>query len=329
MTESRFPLAPAQERFLQQHVSDYDAHTWLASLAGEAGSDRRFVRVAAPDSSRSYVLVLWDSHDPDWERFAAIVDELGGQCEALPKVYARDEAHGLVLEEDFGTDTLHRVCENAPRETVVAQYRRVVQTLVAWQALDPARSPAISSRALDEEVFLWESDYFARHCVTEFFGCERFLGAEWQRQRTALAALAGGLPQVCCHRDFQSENIMVRAAAIGLVDFQGARLGPAGYDLASLIFDPYAVYLDPGLVAELYACYARLSPHADPHALALCATQRLMQALGAYGNLSIHKGKEWYRRYVPAALERLLRVLDECAEFPVIRGVVAACAERL
>jgi hypothetical protein len=36
---------------------------------------------------------------------------------------------------------------------------------------------------MDEEVFLWESDDFARHCVTEFFGREDLLDEEWDRER--------------------------------------------------------------------------------------------------------------------------------------------------
>jgi aminoglycoside/choline kinase family phosphotransferase len=275
------------------------------------------------------VLILWDSHDPDWERFAGLVQELGPVCGALPEVYARDERHGLVLEEDLGAVTLHRACVGASAESVVAAYSAVLQELVAWQALAPVRSPSISSRALDEEVFLWESSYFARHCVTEFFGCERFLGPEWEKQRTALASLAGSLPRVCTHRDFQSENVMLHEGRVRFVDFQGARLGPAGYDLASLLYDPYARYLDRALVSQLLERYASLSPSYDPHAFHLCALQRLMQALGAYGNLGIHKGKERYRAYVPVALPRLLAVLEECDEFPAIRDVVSACAEKL
>jgi aminoglycoside/choline kinase family phosphotransferase len=52
-----------------------------------------------------------------------------------------------------------------------------------------------------------------------------------------------------------------------------------------------------------------------------------MQALGAYANLSIHKGKDWYRDYIPVALERLEQRVDGQTSFPVLQEIVQACRE--
>jgi hypothetical protein len=41
-----------------------------------------------------------------------------------------------------------------------------------------------------------------------------------------------------------------------------------------------------------------------------CAVQRLMQALGAYGFLSIHRGKPSFRAHVAPALTRLREALS-------------------
>ena len=41
------------------------------------------------------------------------------------------------------------------------------------------------------------------------------------------------------HRDFQSQNIILREGQAYLIDFQGMRPGLAEYDLASLLYDPY------------------------------------------------------------------------------------------
>jgi aminoglycoside/choline kinase family phosphotransferase len=52
-----------------------------------------------------------------------------------------------------------------------------------------------------------------------------------------------------------------------------------------------------------------------------------MQALGAYANLSIHKGKDWYREYIPVALSRLEQMADGQASFPVLQEIVRTCRE--
>ena len=46
-------------------------------------------------------------------------------------------------------------------------------------------------------------------------------------------------PRVLVHRDFQSQNIIIRNSYAYLIDFQGMRPGLAEYDLASLLYDPY------------------------------------------------------------------------------------------
>jgi hypothetical protein len=54
-----------------------------------------------------------------------------------------------------------------------------------------------------------------------------------------------------------------------------------------------------------------------------------MQALGAYGNLSLHKGKDWYRGYIPLALERLDLLLTTLPDFPKLKNIVSWCRNSL
>lgn len=333
MAEQAPILTPAQSAFLAGELPGFDPARWQCSLAGSAGSDRRFVRVTPPGGvvpQDSRILVVWDSTDNDWPRFLGIVDDLGEVVAALPKVYAHDEQHGLILEEDFGDTTLHRFCLETSAGTDRAEqaYVRVLQALSQWQRIDPRDVGTIDQREMDVEMFRWESEYFAEHCVTEYFGCEEVLGDDWDREADALADLAARLPQVCIHRDFQSENILLLDNRVCFVDFQGARRGPAYYDVASLLYDPYVDLLSPELVRRLLNTYAGLTGHHDHDALLVCALQRLMQALGAYANLSLHKGKDRYRAFIPRALERLDGVVQAHGGYPALGAAVVACRER-
>jgi aminoglycoside/choline kinase family phosphotransferase len=119
------------------------------------------------------------------------------------------------------------------------------------------------------------------------------------------------------YRDFQSRNIMVRENGIGLVDWQGARRGPLGYDLASLLLDPY-VELSGIEIEHLYGFYRELlvdhdTEMADPfdRYYPYLAIQRNLQILGAFAFLSRERKKTYFEAYIPASLKSLRRLLRE------------------
>jgi hypothetical protein len=150
--------------------------------------------------------------------------------------------------------------------------------------------------------------------------------------------LTGALPpgpNYFLHRDFQSRNLFITSGRLRVIDFQGGRLGPLGYDVASLLIDPY-VNLSPDWQAELLDYYldritARLG--LDPAAfreqyyhLALC---RNLQILGAYGYLTKAKGKDQFARYIPTAVGTLhRRLLARPGAFPLLEELVASLTGR-
>jgi hypothetical protein len=132
-----------------------------------------------------------------------------------------------------------------------------------------------------------------------------------------IAERLGNRPRVLVHRDFQSQNIIIRNAQAHLIDFQGMRPGLAEYDLASLLFDPY-VSLSRAECEELLAAYeakrnAALSPGSAQfrEIFCLCGVQRLMQALGAYGFLGLVKGNKAFLNHIPAAMASLRSLVSE------------------
>ena len=111
---------------------------------------------------------------------------------------------------------------------------------------------------------------------------------------------------VLLHRDCQSTNVLYREdGSFAFIDFQGMRLGPAAYDLASLLYDPY-VPLDSSARESLRAAYGGVSERE----LALGAVQRLVQALGAFGRLA-SVGQPQFSKHVLPALVNLLSAADD------------------
>src|SRR4029077_2472273 len=93
----------------------------------------------------------------------------------------------------------------------------------------------------NEARYLWEQNYFLENCLGRYFKMENaaitVLGA-LPRLRS-IAEQLDRRPRVLVHRDFQSQNILIRNQQAYLIDFQGMRPGLPEYDLASLLYDPY------------------------------------------------------------------------------------------
>ena len=191
-----------------------------------------------------------------------------------------------------------------------------------WSQLDGEMPPEFNA-----PLYRWEQNYFFENCLGRIFDVD-----ESQRRKLAslpalseIAERLAALPRVLVHRDFQSQNIILRTGHAYLIDFQGMRPGLAEYDLASLLFDPY-VQLSRPEREELCSYYIEcrgLSSVETRKALRLCAMQRLMQALGAYGFLGLVKGHRHFLAHVPAALHSLRKVV---AEIDLLQPLGAALA---
>ena len=105
-------------------------------------------------------------------------------------------------------------------------------------------------------------------------------------------------------------------------------MGSALYDLASLLEDPY-VNLPKPTVEELKESF--ITRHLGEEAMRFyprIAAHRLMQACGAYVNLSIGKGKLKFLRYLKTGLTRLLPFL-EALDLRYTRRRVERCLTKL
>lgn len=114
-------------------------------------------------------------------------------------------------------------------------------------------------------------------------------------------------PRVLVHRDFQSQNIIIRNGQAYMIDFQGMRPGLAEYDLASLLYDPYVTLANNEREQLLEYYWSARGHHAriSAEVFRRCAIQRLMQALGAYGFLGLVKGSKPFLNYIEPAIRSL------------------------
>jgi aminoglycoside/choline kinase family phosphotransferase len=160
-------------------------------------------------------------------------------------------------------------------------------------------------------VYHRELEYFRERFLNGYLGLE--VGPEDLRrdfEHIADAAGVGALSQVI-HRDFQSRNIMISSGKLRLVDFQGMRFGPPGYDLASLMVDPYVrlpLEVEKKVIALYWLKSRKFLDCSLQEFLESYGTVRLcrnLQVLGAYGYLGLVKDKKHFLKYIPRAWEQL------------------------
>lgn len=280
---------------------------------GERGSDRSFWRMVYGDE-RAVAVEYDDAKRAENARYASHARLLESAGVPVPKVLADVPERRILALEDISQASLQDLALKrgvdmlalyAPvlRALRVMHERGTECALGAGAELEPSFSP---------ELYRWEHDLFEEHCVRGRFGIDALPDAVRADLDAAAAELLRARP-VLVHRDFQSSNVLFRQdGTFAFIDFQGMRLGPAAYDVASLLYDPY-VEMDEGTRAKLAGMY-------PVGQLAFGAVQRLVQSLGAFGRLA-SVGQPQFGRYVPRALQNLLSAADE-ADLDALGGFV-------
>jgi|UniRef100_A0A7V6A268 aminoglycoside/choline kinase family phosphotransferase len=302
-------------------------------LAGD-GSDRRFFRLPGEPA----LVLLYHPRPPGREvtendSYFLIGRHLAARGVPVPEISVHCRQEGWMLLEDVGDLSLAEAVAGADSDAeILAWYRQALnilltQQLKGEQGFNPDwcfDTPAVTGPFLLER----ECRYFVRAFLQGYLGLavdETALLPEFER------LLAGACPQdvpFFLHRDFQSRNLFVQGGNLRVLDFQGGRLGPLGYDLAALLIDPY-VDLNPSMQEDLLSSYQDLLGERllfDRQAfreqydhLALC---RNLQILGAFGFLTRVKGKPQFARYIPTAVTGLRRRLAaRPGDFPRLAAI--------
>ncbi len=291
-------------------------------LIGTGGSDRKYFRVQRGDETA--VLMQCAPGDPDFRRHIEYTRFFRRSGIPVPELVTEEPDAMRAFFEDLGDISLYNwlKCRRSG-EQVEAMYRQVLDLLVRLQTAATAHisdCPMLRERVFDYDHLRWETGYFVERFVEGLRETKIKERPALQHEFHDLALLVHSFPKTIVHRDFQAQNIMVSKGAARLIDYQGARLGPSAYDIASMLWDPYC-RLDEAMRARLLQYYTDRMCSAEKGfrekdflaALLPCRLQRHMQALGAYGFLSKVKGKSYFLKHMPEAL-RMLKEEAACAK---------------
>jgi len=293
-----------------------------APLPGRA-SDRSFVRIRA--GSESAMLIIRGTDRPENEfhvRHTRFLSRLGIRVPALMGDFPRLR---ITAMEDVGDYSLQSLLPGMSRKARMSAYRRILEIAARLHSPETARKAARHTMAepFGPPLYGWEHDLFVTHFLVPFVHPSGSTVSALRRELAGVANTLAGEALALVHRDFQSSNLIRHRGEWVVIDYQGMRLGPAVYDIASLLFDPYAT-LPKDEQIELFSCYTdaagrRASDLSGPFRAA--CIQRLIQALGAYGRMQSLRQTARFRVYIAPGLRMLIRALDGAEGTPVLRHV--------
>jgi aminoglycoside/choline kinase family phosphotransferase len=320
----------------------------LTPLPGDA-SNRRYFRLAL--SGRRSVILMQLAEPEAFKQseeavsgavavtelpFLNVHRHLAKTGVTVPALYHYDQAAGLLYLEDFGDQLLVQACRDGRSPETARHYHRAIETLatIHVKATSPPDARCIAfHRAFDVPLLMWEFDHFLEYGVVARHG-KPMCAEDFQPVRAVFQTIAEQManePRVFTHRDYHSRNLIVDGARLGVIDFQDALMGPAGYDLASLLRDAY-IALDETLIDELIADYvdrmtkAGAGPGDRPafrRMFDFISIQRNLKAAGRFVYIDRVKKNPKFLADIPRVLGYVRRNLEKYPELAPLRTHLA------
>ncbi len=308
----------------------------ISELKGD-GSDRKWFRLTSKNNS----LIMADHgirrtlSTNETDSFIAIGKHLYAKGLPVPGIILHDSFSGIVFLQDLGDIKLQNIIiDSVNRSEILSWYKEAIGilaelSLAGKKGFDTSwtyQSPYYNTDLILEKECKYFTDSFLRGYLNKKIDFEEFKNEFVKIASRAMEHQITGF----MHRDMQSRNIMVKDGKMYFIDFQGGRIGPLQYDLASLLIDPY-VSLPSGMRLELLDyCAGMISAaigiDADKFSLCFkyCSIARNFQILGAFGHLSRVKGKTFFEQYIPAAITTLKESFRQLErnEFPKLKALI-------
>ena len=317
---------------IQKYLSEYLGKAdFMLEPIKNGGSDRSFFRVSLPDKT-GYIFMHYGNEVEENAHWVGINKFLADLEVCVPRIIAQDVAQHFLLIEDLGDVDLwaQRFLPWEERRDYYFQALTQIYRLHAF-SLKSLPTDLQLSESYGPRLYKWEHEYFLENLVREV--CKIKLSssdaAKLMKELDAISARLQKIEPCLIHRDFQSQNIMIKNDRPVFIDFQGMRKGCLFYDLGSLICDPYVTFDDEERNELINFYYELMNPAYSRdefvHNFWMGSVQRLLQALGAYGFLGLKKSKPAFLGHISNGLENLLMAVDNVSGLEMLNDLATEC----
>jgi len=250
-----------------------------------------------------------------------VAEHLAAMGFSAPTIFAKDEAQGFLLIEDFGNDTYTRRLASGGSE--VDLYTLAIDTLIALHRHRDAT--AIGLPPYDASALLIEANLLVEWFLPAVSGAptDPALAQDYAGLWQSLFPLADAGPATLVLRDYHVDNLMclddrTGIAACGLLDFQDALTGSPAYDLVSLLADArrdVAPAVRDAMMDRYLSAFPDLDRNTFEAAAAMLSAQRNCKIIGIFTRLMVRDTKPVYLQHIP----RVWRLLERDLAHPALQ----------
>jgi aminoglycoside/choline kinase family phosphotransferase len=252
----------------------------------------------------------------------------------VPAILGVSGSERAMLIQDVGDLRLQDWIETRTDQEVTEAYRQAVELIVRIQEATETALEADSicaHLAFDEAKLRWELGFFFANYFNRYLHLrlEPAVANAVQADFKALCTELSSRPRVLTHRDYHARNLMMHSGEMFIIDHQDARMGPASYDLVSLLSDPYTS-LPADTIAGLIDLFIEMKsnskfPLKDANSfrteLELMTVQRMLKAVGTYAAQAAQNNPV-YISYVEPAITRAVQAMERLTRFDATRDLM-------
>ena len=310
------------------YIQLYGSEPTVTPITG-SGSPRQYYRLA--DGQHTAIGTIGTSHEEN-HAFIGLTKHFESKGLPVPHILGVSPDGMAYIQSDLGNTSLYDAVSNGRNSGKYSAeeqqlLHKAITMLPRFQILgarDLDTSLCYPTATMDSMSIMFDLNYF-KYCFLKLRPEIEFNEIALQHDMEHLCADIANLTSTAIKeptlmlRDFQARNIMLNSQwptvngqlNMSLIDYQGCRLGPAEYDLASFLWQASAHY-GAALRETLIDTYIQAASDIRPtdsvtlrQRLRLMVFFRLMQVLGAYGYRGMHQRKAHFLNSIPAALNNL------------------------
>jgi len=303
----------------------------ITAIAGDA-SFRKFYRIELNKKSKIIISAKKNKYK-NLVSYLAINKFLRKNNIRAPKTFSFDYQNGIVIIEDFGDLTFHRVL--LKKKNKLNTYKKLVDLLLKIQQIKPKRKIKSFNNNLhtikeySNKYLFNESNLFFDWYLPLFFSKKKSLEIKIKVNKV-LFKLYNNLNfsnQCLVHRDYHVQNLMKVNKKIGVIDSQDALIGNPAYDLASLI-DDVRITTSKKLKNEIYKYYVKKGKKIYKtnyqnflEDFEILSVQRSLKIIGIFSRLFLRDNKKKYLKLIPYTWQ-LLDMRMKSKIFDELRGIL-------